>query len=144
MSSPKTAQAPIKILWMDDQPKRIENYKNILAEERTFDIDIATTIPEAQEKLTTPEGDINVDKYEAFVADCRMDEYAAEENGAKFLKEVNELEKSFPTFVYSTWAEHPSYKKFLEQSYVIFVESKTGSFDDPLSQNRFFKVIHEY
>lgn len=144
MSKAKMAQAPIKVLWMDDRPKTIATYKNILDAEKTFDIDIATSIREAYEKLTTAEGDINVDKYEAFVADCRMDEYAEEENGAKFLKEMNELEKAFPMFVYSTWAEQPIYKKFLDQSYVIFVESKLGEFDSPLSQNQFFKLIHEH
>lgn len=143
MSKEKKEPTPIKILWMDDQPETIKNYKELLARENLFEIDIATSIPEAKEKLTTLEGDINADKYEALVIDCRIDPYDLTENGAEFLKQVNELDKAFPTFVYSSWAEDRRFKQFLDQSYAIFIESKTRSFDSPLSQNRFFKAIYE-
>jgi hypothetical protein len=142
-SGVKTAAAPITVLWMDDQPEKLKNYRDILARESNIQIDIATSIDEAQEKLKGSEGDININKYEAFIADCLMDPHDPSENGAEFLRRVNEIDKSFPTFVYSAWAQDPRFKGYLDQSYVILVEDKTGGFEHPLIENKFFRKIYE-
>jgi hypothetical protein len=142
MTKTKLAPAPVKVLWMDDKPDSIENYRDILANENKIEIQIATSINEAQQRIKDPNGSLNKEIYEAFIVDCQMDPFDLSVNGAKFLKEVNEIDKAFPTFVYSAWSKDPRYTKYLDQSYAILIEAR-GGFEHPLMENPFFRKVYE-
>src|SRR5436305_785459 len=100
-SGAKMALAPVKILWMDDEPETIENYKRLIEYEKGpgfLAIDVVDSIPKTRERLKSG-------KYAALVVDFNMKQspVATPVNGAKFLKDVNEQQKWFPTFVYSSF-----------------------------------------
>jgi len=100
----------ILVLWVDDQPGVIEAFSRVLRSEGdAFDIDSATSIPEAREKLKT-------EKYAAFVMDGQMDSVnLAAHNGLAFLLEVNEKYKWLPTFFYAAFEDNIlSEKKLIE------------------------------
>jgi CheY-like chemotaxis protein len=139
-SSAAMAMEPVKVLWMDDEPDYINDYQDMLDAEQGrnyIKIDIATSIKEAREKLES-------DEYVALIVDCKMDRYSDDENGAKFLRYINEEKKDFPTFVYSGYLHQNRYQRYLKESHPIKVVGKSEiSFERPISSHWFFKTIRE-
>jgi CheY-like chemotaxis protein len=132
----KLAPVTVQVLWMDDEPQTIENYRRLLERDKKLVVKIVDSIDKADKELKTG-------KYAAFVADCKMDPHDPSENGAAFLHRLNERRKPFPTFVYSAWTDDPLYKDYLDQSYALIVESKPADWEYPLLQNQFFSRIYE-
>lgn len=138
MTQVAEAAEVIPVLWMDDEPRAIENFRDILAAEKSpLRVDIATTIHEARERLREKE-------YGALVIDCRMDLFGRTENGAKFLQDVNEERRALPTFVFTGYADDPMYSQILESSLAVQVFSKNENFSLPLMRQRLFKCLQDF
>ena len=136
--SQEEAAETIPVLWMDDQPRAIKNYKRLLQEESSpLRVDIATSIAEARTKL-------HKELYGAVVIDCKMDRFGRTSNGAQFLLEINRDWPPLPTFVFTGFADDPVYSTHLERSAAVSVVSKTESFDLPLSDNPLFRDLREH
>lgn len=142
MSFAATAPVPVKVLWMDDDPEPIENYRTLIESERGTHflvIDIVTSVREAREKLKT-------DQYSGLIVDCKMGHYAMDdsENGARLLHEWNEDNKHFPTFVYSGFISDNHFKRYLAESHPIKMVNKAEtSIERPVSAHWFIKAIRE-
>jgi hypothetical protein len=129
----------IPVLWMDDKPKAIEYIKGFLDRERahfSISIEISSTIDDTRSRLATG-------RYAALVADCQMDEFDPSENGAEFLREVHESNRTLPLFVYSGFLEHPLYVDHLRRCPIIAVAGKTDELDPPLRNHAFFRKLDQ-
>ena len=128
----------VPILWMDDEPEAIHNYRRLLeGEESGIHVEIATSIAEAKQKLRQ-------DAYGAVVIDCKMGQYGRGENGARFLTEINSGNRALPTFVFSGFADDPVYQRHLKKSSAIEIVSKNENFELPLSNHSFFRSIRYF
>jgi len=126
----------LRILWMDDEPLAVEKYAmQLKIEGAPLVIETVRSIGEARERLKKDR------TFLGLVVDCRMDPHDESQNGAEFLLEVNESEKSFPTFVYSAFLGDPRYRRVLDESVAILEERKLASWDRPLCRSPFFAKI---
>jgi DNA-binding NtrC family response regulator len=89
-SNPKTAQEPIRILHVDDDPSILQISKLMLTDiEKAFTIDSAFSVNEAFSKLSETDYDIIISDYEM-----------PQKDGLTFLREIKNkgLEKPFILF----------------------------------------------
>jgi len=134
-----TAVEAVSVLWVDDNSAVVQNFRKLLAEQEGKNaflaIDWASSIRLAEEKLAD-------DNYGAVIIDCRMDDFNLDENGARFLVELNRRNRALPTFVYSAWLDDALYRPFLDQSYAVDVRSKSHRFERRLKSDSFISKIH--
>lgn len=136
MPTPKMAPTEVvKVLWMDDEPDNIINYKNLLSSTGKMEIEVVKTVKEAKSRLETED-------FHAFVADLKMDLVNDRDNGAKFLADFTENNKFFPTFISSAWVDDVRFAKHIKKAYPIMIDYKNADFTNPILENPFFKSIY--
>jgi CheY-like chemotaxis protein len=113
----------VRVLWIDDEPHFVKNYRGILeGEQYPVKFDIAKSLKEAARKVKRG-------RFDAVIVDCKMDKRDASANGAEFLLRLNQEHK---------YAHQQGYRRYLEQSYAIVIHSKIKEFELPLSKEPFF------
>jgi PAS domain S-box-containing protein len=85
-----TVKNSIKILHVDDDPDFLKVSKQILAERGSFQVDTASSVDEAAEKMKK-------ETYDAIVSDYQM----SDTDGLQFLKELREEGNSIPFVIFT-------------------------------------------
>ncbi len=115
--------AECRVLWMDDNSSYVRDVAESLDRAGwELCIDVAASIAQAREMLTSG-------RYCALVADCRMDDDApAANNGAEFVRIINDQYPALPTFVLTSYLNDPLYADALRRARPLMAASKL----DPL------------